>query len=167
MEVIKIFNIFVRGIDEPQDVVEDVHLAFTELTLSGDAMEERIIHTIDMGHFCDTLSFYDRNGAKTRLTHLSSGSKAALLVYHRPNEIINCIEIGSNALSTLFTVTDTGNIVIGNLKYIISDYEALDTTIRYRGYCFSSVKEFGDYLEDLWPEPPTKALMEEYYEDNL
>ncbi len=75
--------------------------------------------------------------------------------------------MGSNALSALFTVTDTGKIVIANKKYILSDYLALDTAIAYRGYCFSSVKEFGDYLDELWPEIPTKALMEAHYENSL
>ncbi len=72
------FHIFVKGIDAPKNVIEDVSLAFAELTLSGDPMEERILETIDKAKFCDSMSFYDRNGAK-----------AALVVYHRPNETIN------------------------------------------------------------------------------
>ena len=158
----EVFNVFVRGIDDPKDIISDVNLAFSELTLCGDSNEE-----IDEARFWDSMHFLDRNGAKTDISHLSTGAKAALLVYYNPNRTINCIEIGPNALSALFTVTDTGNIVICNKKYLISDYGALDTTIHYRGYCFSSVKEFGDYLDDLWPELPTKALMEAYYEDSL
>ncbi len=161
------FNVFVKGIDAPNNIIDDVNVAFSELTLCGDSNEETILDTIDEASFCDSMHFYDRNGAKTAISLLSSGAKAALLVYHNPNNTINCIEMGPNALSVLFTVTDTGNIVIHNKKYLISDFGALDTVINYRGFCFSSVKEFGDYLDDLWPEQPTKALMEEYYADNL
>ncbi len=161
------FHVFVKGIDEPADIVWDVHAAFGRVTLCGDDGERLILQRVEKASYCDSTHFLDRNGGKTGLMYLSSGAKAALLVYHCPETVINFVEAGSNALSALFKVTDTGNIVVANRKYLISDRGALDTTIQYRGYCFSSVRAFRDYLANLWPEPPTKGLMEAYYDDYI
>ena len=159
------FHVFVKGIDEPADVVWDVHAAFGGITLYRDDGERLILQRIDKASYCDGMHFLDRNGAKTSLMYLSSGAKAALLVYHFREKVINCIEVGSNALSALFKATDTGNIIVDNRKYLISDRGALDTSIQYRGHCFSSVREFSDYLAYMWLEPLSRRLMDAFYED--
>ena len=161
------YNIFVKGIDEPTVEIQDVVSAFSKISLHDDPMENLILKKVDKASYCDSRHFYDRNGSKTDVFFLSTGAKAALLVYHFPDTVVNCIEMGSNALSTLFKVSNTGNILIGNRVYLVSDRGTLETTIHYRGYCFSNVREFSDYFANLWPETPTGKLMEEYYDDNI
>lgn len=163
------YNVYVKGIDDPksENVISDIESAFGKVTLCGDPKERLILEMVDSGSYCDSKYFYDRNGAKTSVVFLSSGAKAALLVYHFPQSVINCIEMGSNALSVLFKVSNTGNIIIANQNYYISDGDALETIINYRGYRFSNVDEFSDYLAYLWPESPTKSLMEEFYDDDI
>lgn len=158
------FKIYVDGLDSPADAILDVEAFFSQVKLTGDAAERFFIREIDYGTYNDNFTFFDRNLCKLYRENLSTGCKIALIVYHYPNKVINCIEAGDNAISAIFRVCERGNLIFSNVRHSISDWKSVSTEILFNNFLFSSVKEFSDYMADLWPQQPSKHLMEDYYD---
>ena len=85
------------------DFIWNVEGAFEGLNLTGSKEEKSIIQDIDKGEYLDNFYFIDRFGSKIQRCYLSTGCKAALVVLHNPDKLVNTVECGKNALGTIIT----------------------------------------------------------------
>lgn len=148
-------KILVYGVDLiPDDAIIDAEKAFSMSKLDGGEIDCKLIEKIEQGNYLSPTFFTDRFGAKISTLYMSTGCKAALAVYHRPDLVINCIEAGVNALSELIKYCTDGSILVANLPFAFDTWDVDDIDISYRGCRYTSFSRFADYMYGEWPDPP-------------
>lgn len=142
-------NIYIKGIDSiPSDSVEmDIDILFSSIRLDGCDYDRHIISVIDGGEYVSNLKFKDRFGDLIKREYLSTGSKAALILYHAPDVILFGVEIGFNALTEIVKKCTVGNLLLENSTYYIEDeLEPTPIDVNHRGRHFSFLSEFSEYI---------------------
>ena len=160
-------NVYVHGIDCPDHNVKDVEAAFSAILLDGSEMDRKLIQRIEEGSYLSPTHLLDRFGVTLPVYDLSTSCKAALLAYHRPDAVINCIEVGFNGVSAILNYCDGANIVLHNNQTVVSPEGDSNIPDKYRGYTFNNSTEFAFYLSYGWPQIPTTEMMEDIYADFL
>lgn len=140
--------------DIPGDVYWDAEELFSKTKLDGSEIDKILIKEIDGGSYLSPTHFIDRFGATLNLDLLSMGCKIALAVHHNPDKVCNAIEAGYNAINAIMKCCRDGAIIIYDMEYIVNTrgIDAID--ICYKGYRFTSIQRFADYMHNEWPDDP-------------
>lgn len=130
------------------ELIEDVELQFNEIDLTGSDVEKAILFDIDKAQYNGKGTIIDRFGNRLYKSELSTGSKAALIVLRHPDKLINTIECGLNALSTIIVNCNTGNILLYDFQSPFESIDGDDKTIdvvldKYR---FTSLFRLNQYI---------------------
>lgn len=142
-------HIYFDGVDTlPNMRIEhDVVRLFTKIAITGCAYDKAVIKNIELGEYKDGLFFIDRFNSLVRIDCLSTGTKAALSLYHCPDVIISGIEIGGNALAEIIRYCNCGNLLLKACNYYvrgkIGDVK-IDVIVHGRHY--TSLNEFAVYM---------------------
>lgn len=160
-------HVYVKGIDSPDNLVEDVGAFFNFSSIRKEPAVFRAMFDIDGAKYVNNTEFEDRFQRIQPIEALSMGCKAVLMTYSHPDMVINCVEVGDNALSAIFRICKSGSIQITNTRHIISIRQNLGIPIQYRGFVFQDVREFSEYMMHAWPRVPCDSVMEEVYKASL
>ena len=82
---------------------------------------------------------------------MSTGSKAALTVYHRPNQKYLLIELGINAISTIFRYCKEGEVWIYEPKITFESINGADIDVLFNGYQFTNMDRLNYYIRYEYP----------------
>ena len=104
MGVIKLsINIYIVKKNLPKDktLVFDVEAAILAVKVTGSEFQRRVLREVELGTYKDERFFIDRFGGQLYYTEMSTGSKALFELDGLPNNVINGVEIGFNALQLI------------------------------------------------------------------
>lgn len=148
-------NIYFEGVDTlPNDVVveRDVEHLFGSIVLDGSANDQLFIQAIEQGKYLDDTRFVDRFGTTLYLDCLSTGAKAALSLYHRPDVIIWCGEIGCNALTQMVKYCTNGAILVhADCHFVYGLVEDVTIDVEARGRRYTLLNDLAKYMMEEAP----------------
>lgn len=143
-------HIYFEGIDELPNlpIVRDVESLFRRVQLDGCDYDIKILDEIECGKYFDNGRFTDRFGCTLYRDYLSTGSKAALAIYHHPdNVIVSGVEIGRNALASIVRWCRHGHLLLEDSTYYLEclseDYQI---DVICKGKHYSSFDDFSAYM---------------------
>lgn len=143
---------FVNSIkDIPSDAIIDVDKELGKIKLNGSDTERNLIRTIEEGRYEDPMSFIDRFDCKLPKQNLSTGCKAGLVVYHRPNIGVALLNCGYNAVSAILQFCRNGIVYAyePDIPYICFDTlktREVAIDVELDGKQFYNMKELNDYI---------------------
>ena len=76
----------------------------------------------------------------------STGAKAMTVVGHYPEKVVNCVEIGWNALSSIINHCKNGAIIINSRSYGVEIVGPEEISVLCRGHHFTSSWDLYEYL---------------------
>lgn len=135
----------------PENICHDMEKEFAMIHLDGCEADHKIIEEIDKGRYLDSFSFIDRFGYKLRKSELSTGSKAALTVYHKPNQKYLLTELGINAISTVLRYCKEGEVWIYEPKITFESINGTDIDVLFNGYRFTDMDRLNYYIRYEYP----------------
>lgn len=93
-------NIYIGKENLPKDAkfLFDVEQFFPQVLIADCEFNREVIRVIDGGEYVSTTMFKDRFGGGLRKSCLSTSCKTLITLYQCPDIIVNCAEIGVNAL---------------------------------------------------------------------
>lgn len=118
-------NIYIgrKNVPDTLDVVYDIETFFVGVTLDESKYTQNVLKYIEKGKYCDSDTFEDRFGRRLNKSCLSSTSKMLLAVNRYSDLVINCSELGNNAISMLNQLS-RGNILFVRPYSLIMDIES-------------------------------------------
>jgi hypothetical protein len=130
----------------------DIDMEFKEIvgSISGSDTNKRLIQKIDKGTYIDEDSFMDRFGYKLRMSDLSTGCKAALLVANT-SIMVDLQECGENAKSIIFNNCKSGNVMlwIDWPEIVTRQGKPEDEAdIQCDGYRFRTISRYNYYMRN-------------------
>ena len=143
IKVCKDFN----GIGE-QDCVLDVESEFSKVNLNLSTLERILVKRIDRGNLVHKNAFVDEHGFKVRISELSTGCKAALLVLHT-EKWISLRECRAAVLDCIIKYCKQGKIVLGSNHVFIDEHgftSSIDVGVD--GKNFVSITELNNYFRE-------------------
>ena len=93
-----------KSLFESKDFIFDVEAFAGIIRLKDDKFTNKVLNELEKGSYQSEYSFVDRFGYGLRANSLSTGSKILLSAYYNPNYVINCTELGNNALDLLLLI---------------------------------------------------------------
>lgn len=111
--------------------------------MNGSTFQRRIIKEVEKGEYVNEKFFRDRFGGMLYYTELSTGVKAMLEMEAFPDAVINCAEVGNNALQ-YFSLLDEGSIYFHSRNTSIDWLQ--DIPVCMNGRMFSHVSLLNDFL---------------------
>ena len=153
-----VLNIFIR--DEPYpgnlEIIDNIEVAFVKYKFKNTEFERNILRVIENAAICNTNAFIDRFGNKLPISDLSTGTKAALLIHANPDKLVDTIECGLNALSSILSFCKAGNVLMHDyqthLPYVDDVNPIIDVCLdKYR---FDNLDRLCDYLCNERPFAP-------------
>lgn len=133
-------------------VVEDVDLEFCTLIVENNSLNSKVIKDLEGGVLLDNELFADRFGTLLSVEHLSTGTKAVLLLINT-NRIISLIEIGRTHYDYIILNSFDGTVLYYNTDLTIK-YE-LDSnpriSVKYGDFLFTSIIRFNVFLQSEYP----------------
>lgn len=133
-----------------KEVLSDIEFAFKKVKLTGNVVERQILQLVEHASYHDKDSFIDRFGYKLHLSELSTGCKAALVVAHFPNQIVDLIECGFNARDVIISVCKDGFVLLDDDGVTYEQYsDSID--VRVDEYEFSTVERLNRYIKEERP----------------
>lgn len=130
----------------------NVETLFMTVQLDGCEYDKKILKYIEEGEYFSNIKFVDRFGCLLMRDYLSTGSKAALCLYHLPDVLISGVEMGCNAIAEVARHCDRGNLVLPSGGcYIECDLEDEQIDIICRGKHYTSLYKFADYMMEVAP----------------
>lgn len=145
-------NLYFDGVDTlPNNKLErDVHSAFKSIRMTGCDYDKAILAEIECGQYRNNAEFVDRFNRIVVRSHLSTGTKAALVLYHKPELLLMGVEVGLNALSRIFLYCDRGNLLLeAHGFYIDIESDEEDNAVidvMCRGRHFIRFRDLADYM---------------------
>ena len=144
-------NIYVDTEDIPKSLkvirFNDNQFDYDLDSMKIDKNIEKLMYIIDGSRYIPdgNGSMRTRYGDLLKLSYLSTGCKTAINIYNHPNEIVDCIECGDNAINEILSL-NRGNI-IGYGTSLMGGDKAIDVNMIYKGkiYKFSSLKKLVDF----------------------
>lgn len=101
-----------------------------------------ILRDIEQASYFSDRYFTDRFGGNLYWSALSTGTKAAILVFDRQDYVVNTIECGWNVFECLLRNNISGSIFVHDISIITSQQCVdCDISIVYRGNTFNSISE--------------------------
>ena len=151
-------KIFIR--DEPYpdgiEIIDNIEAAFVKYKFKNTEFERSILRVIENATIYNTNSFVDRFGNKLPISDLSTGTKAALLINAYPDKLIDTIECGLNALSSILSLCKDGNILMHDyqthLPYVDDVNPMVDACLDQ--YRFDNLDRLCEYLCNERPFAP-------------
>lgn len=142
-------TIYFEGVDSLPNlpIIRDVVKLFAKVRIDGCAYDRTILKRIEQGSYRDELFFTDRFDSKVRIDCLSTGTKAALSLYHCPDMIISGIELGNNALTEIVIYCNCGRLLLPAHNYYVAGKigdRIIDVECRGRHY--TSLNTFAEYM---------------------
>lgn len=132
------------------DAISDIEMAFKKVRLTGTEDEINVMQMIDGATYNDSESFVDRFGYKLHLSELSTGCKAALVVIHNPDKIVNIIECGFNARDVIISFCKNGAILLDDDGVTYQKYSD-NIEVRVDDYVFTNVDRLNAYINEERP----------------
>lgn len=101
-------NVYVGKENLPSDklFLFDADAAFMGTSLKNDGFTERVLREVEKAEYVDAGIFRDRFGRGLYSDCLSTSAKILLMVYYRPDVVVNCMELGGNATVLLLQLTE-------------------------------------------------------------
>ena len=132
-------------------VISDVEKEFESTKLSDSEGVRILLKKIEKGTYCNAYSFIDRFGNKLLKSNISTGCKAAILVYQDNTIVVDLKECGYNAKSAIISYCKTGNILMPEFmgEFMFFDTEDIDVWIKE--YNFKNLSELNQYLRYQFP----------------
>lgn len=91
-----------------------------------------IISEIEEGKLLSDKKVETKRGDIINIEDICSGSKTLFNIINHPDEVVDTVECGSNAMEYLFKNIKDGNILISYIPYINNDYK-INATVFYKG----------------------------------
>ena len=140
-------TIYFKDIDAPtENIIDDIEEAFCTFRLTGTKVERAAIEEIEKGKYRDSRVFEDRFGVCLYTDCLSSGSKAMMVVGHYPDKVVNCVECGANAITSIAMNCDNGAIIILPRAYGVEIGGDKPINVLCRGHLFTDPWDLNSYL---------------------
>ena len=92
-------ELYIREYPDDIEFISDVDSYFLNSHLKNDEYTRSVLANIEKAQIVDEFSFKERTGTVLRSGCLSTSTKCLLLLHYFPNVIVNCDEIGNNALA--------------------------------------------------------------------
>lgn len=132
-------------------LIDDVDKAFFSVRITGTDKERAVLKEIDRAEYNSSNTFIDRFGVRLPTSDLSTGCKAALVVLHNPDKIVNCIECGNNARDSIIRNCSDGSILLEDngvtFRYGNSQNNSIDVCVD--GYKFRDIDSLNSYVRDI------------------
>ena len=138
-------NIYIGKENLPKDakLIFDVERFFPQVLIRDCEFNREVIRTIDRGEYVSPTLFNDRFGRGLHSKCLSTSSKILILLNQRPDVVINCAEIGRNALDYIVKCHN-GNAFFPNNDF---DIQAIPTcSVSVNGKECGSLSELNDAI---------------------
>lgn len=123
--------------------IYDVEASILAVRMSGTDFQRRIIKEVEKGEYVNDKFFQDRFGGLLYYTELSTGVKAMLEVEAFPDSVINCAEVGNNALQ-YFSLLNQGSLYFESRNTGINWMR--DIPVCVNGRMFSHISLLNDFL---------------------
>lgn len=130
------------------EIVTDVEAEFGAMGFEMTDTAKKIVKDVDEGELLSTEIFNDRLGRGLFTDCLSTGSKAGLLV-SSCDKVIDLIECGINAISSIFIHCQSGNVALRNpMQDLIGDSDTpVDIIIADdKEVHLTTIKEVNEYF---------------------
>ena len=142
-------QIYFEGMDALPDmpIERDVEAIFTTVRLDGSEYDKAILKEVEKGQYVDNLHFIDRFGITLPRDCLSTGTKAALALYHMPDVMVWGVEISHDALAEIVKHCTQGALLLPASNYYVEckiDDVEIDVVCKGRNY--TSMHEFAEYM---------------------
>lgn len=131
-----------------ENVIFDIESEFAKISLDLTFAERVLVKKIDGGNLIYKDSFIDQFGFKMRLSELSTGCKAALLVLHT-DSWVSLQECRTIARDSIIKYCKSGNILLPRRYTHVNDHrfnQTIDVVIGDR--LFVSITELNRYLKE-------------------
>ena len=138
-------NIYIGRENLPLDkpFIRDLEASILAVKMSGTSFQRRIIKEVEKGEYFNDKFFRDRFGGLLYYTELSTGVKAMLEMEAFPESVINCVEVGNNALQ-YFSLLEQGSIYFESRNMGINWLR--DIPVCMNGRMFSHISVLNDFL---------------------
>lgn len=131
------------------EIVRDNEILFATTKLTGLVEEKEAIRLLEEGEWLDPYSFIDRFGYKLPVNFLSMGCKTILNVLHNPEQWIDTLECGWNAISVLISICREGKIIVDDQGVSLMTYGLnTDIEVEVDGRVFRNTDDLNRYLKD-------------------
>jgi hypothetical protein len=144
-------TVYRYGIDKipaEKKIIHDVEDGFKEQQVEDNEINRELLQYIDLAKYSSKISFIDRFGYKLSTMNLSTGCKTAILVSERPNDIIDTIECGKNAIEGIVAFCRTGSIIIHRFYDIETFGGVVDTVdVKIGNTHFTSMEDLNRAIE--------------------
>lgn len=137
---------------ETLPVVSDVEMAFSMLSgqrVSLDDKDQKLVDLIERAELLDDHSFRDRFGFTLPVSALSTGCKAAIVVNHMPDQLIDLREAGKQSRSAIVAVCEEGNVLMDPDTGIEDCTNCCGIQVSVEGETFTDMSDLLYYFEDV------------------
>lgn len=142
-------SIYFEGVDELPDmpIERDVETLFMTVRLDGCDYDKTMLREIEEGQFVDNFNFIDRFGCTLARDCLSTGTKAALSLYHMPDVMIWGVEMSHDALAEIVKHCMQGTLLLPASNYYVRcKIEDCKIDVVCKGRHYTSMHEFAEYM---------------------
>ena len=153
-------HIYFEGVDQlPNlEIEHDVDTFFKCIKLTGCDYDRKIIAEVEHGKYVDNESFIDRFGRTLYRDFLSTGTKAALTLYHADNILLSGIGVGRNALAAIVRWCNNGNLLLEDSNYYLEcEFSDSQIDVVCKGKHFNSFDIFSEYMMENAPYEPEES----------
>ena len=136
-------------------IERDVEVLFMQIRMDGCEYDQAILREVEEGRYVDNRQFIDRFGRTLPREFLSTGTKGALAVWHRPDVIVWGAEINRGALGGIARNCTRGTLLLPAKNYYIAcKVEDVEIDVICWGKHFTSMHEFAEYMMEVAPCDP-------------
>lgn len=107
---------------DKQNIIRDAEAAFTLLNCTFDDTDFACVKAIENSELHQGY-FVDRFGCPHPLLDLSTGAKAAIVVNHNPDKIVDLIECGFNARDAIIHYINKGTVITWFSSITVADID--------------------------------------------
>ena len=140
--------------DEPSGM--DIDREFDRVRIEDRPVVRKILNKLEQGSYHSPYDFCDRFGDLLDISCLCTGTKAALLVLFRPDEEINLIGCGYNAIGNILNFVRDGHVVVHSdicLASVCYDDSDCACDVALDGYRFTDIARLNEYITEYYPAP--------------
>lgn len=149
-------HIYFEGVDElpAMPIERDVEVAFMRVKLDGCEYDQTILVEVEEGQYVDNFNFIDRFCCALPRDCLSTGTKAALALYHMPDVMIWGVEMSREALAEIVKHCTKGTLLLpASNCYVECELDDVEIDVVCKGKHYTSMHEFAEYMMEDAPYP--------------
>lgn len=147
-------QIYFEGVDELPDlpIERDVEVLFMTVRLDGSEYDKAILREVEKGQYVDNSKFINKFGCTLSRELLSTGTKAALAVYHTPDVMVWGVEVSCDALAEIVKNCTVGHLLLPASNYYVAcEIEDVPIDVVCKGRHYTSLDEFSEYMMEYAP----------------